>query len=44
MMGSLASGANNYLVTKIGTKDLATSCSVYRFRTNGQIWMFKVSK
>ena len=31
MMGSLASGATNSLVTKNGTKYFATSCSVYRF-------------
>ena len=30
MMGSLASGATNSLVAKIGTKDSATSCWVYR--------------
>ena len=43
MMGSLVSGATNYLVANIGTKDFATSCSVYRFRNNGQIFIFKVS-
>ena len=43
-MGSVASGATNSLVAEIGTKDLATSFSVYRFLTNGQILMFKVSK
>ena len=31
MMGSLASGTTNSLVAKIGTKDFATSFSVYRF-------------
>ena len=30
-MGSLASGVTKSLVAKIGTKDLATSCSVDRF-------------
>ena len=44
MIGSLASGATNSLVAKIGTKDLVTSCLVYIFSTNGQILMFKVSK
>ena len=44
MMGSLASGTTNSLVAKIWTKDLATSCWVYRIWKNGQILMFKVSK
>ena len=43
MMGSLASGATNSLVAKIGTKDLATSCWVYRIWNNGRILLFKVS-
>ena len=30
MIGSIASDTNTSLMTKIGTKDLATSCSVYR--------------
>ena len=41
MMRLLASGPNNTLVTIIGTKDLATSCSVYRVWTNGRIWMLR---
>ena len=44
MMGSLASGATNSRVAKIGTKDLATSCWVYKISNNGRILMFKVSK
>ena len=44
MIGSLASSATNSLVAKLGTKELATSCSVYRFSTNEQILMLKVSK
>ena len=44
MIGLLASGATNYLVAKIGTKDLVTSCSVYRIKTNRWILMFKLSK
>jgi len=43
-MGSLAIGATNSLVAKIGTKDFATFCSVYRFWTSEQILIFKVSK
>ena len=31
MMGSFASGNTNSLVAKIGTKDFATTYSVYRF-------------
>ena len=30
MIGSFASGSNTSIVAKIGTKDLATFCSVYR--------------
>ena len=44
IMESLASGATYSLVAKIGSNDLPTSFSVYRFSTNGQISMFKVSK
>ena len=44
MIGSFASGANASLVAKIGNKDLATSCWVYRISNNGRILMFKVSK
>ena len=44
MISSFASGATNSLVAKIGTKDLATSCWVYRISNNGRILMFKVSK
>ena len=38
MIRLFASGATNSLVAKIWTKDLATSCSVYRFSTYGRIW------
>ena len=44
MMESLASGATNSLVAKIGTKYFATSCLVYRFWNNERILTFKVSK
>ena len=44
MIGSFASGANASLVAKIGTKDLSTSCSIYRIWTNRRILTFKVSK
>ena len=44
MMGSLAIGATNSLVAKIGTIDFSTFCSVYRFWTSEQILIFKVSK
>ena len=44
MIGSFASGANVSFVAKIGTKDLATSCSVNRISNNGRILTFRVSK
>ena len=39
-----ASGATNFLVAKMGTKDPATSCSVYIIWNNWQILTLKVSK
>ena len=42
MMGSLAGGATNSLVAKIGTKDLATT--VNKIITSGQISEVEVSK
>ena len=43
IIGLYASGATNSLVAKIGTKDLATSCSVNRiWNINGWTLMFTV--
>ena len=44
MMELLTSGATDSLVTKIGTKDLTKSCSVYRMQNNRWILTFKVCK
>ena len=44
MIGSFESDTNAFIVAKNRTKDLSTSCSVYRIWNNGWISTFKVSK